>query len=706
MRGIWSGALVLSLASIPAAQAGAPPETVVVTGETPQTQVLIDRKVYPVANTIQSTFGTAADVLNNIPSVTVDSDGNVSLRNDGNVTILIDGKPSAQFSGSTGGTSILELPANDIDRIEVMTSPPASIKASGSGGVINIVTKSHRKAGFSGVLRGSAGLEGRFVTGADLAYNEGAISSSLGIGFRQDVRDRRTTDSRIVTDPATALETASGERVNEKVRRLVPSAKGSLDYAIDADQTVGVSFSYRNLIGVRDFLQTNSSGPVARPVFSLSERASRGREWDTYADQNVHYDRTLGADETLSLSIVRTTKQEDENYAYENTFALPAAPPAFDTLRLGLDLQEIDATADYERDFAFGGKVKLGYDFDTNDNHFDNSGANIVAGVAIVDPSVTNSFRYRNHVNALYGEFIAPWGAWNLDAGLRYEANVASTLLVTGNLSGKNRDSGVYPSVHLKRTLGSWDLLANIDRRVTRPDAEALNPFIDFQDTSNLRAGNAGLLPQDTWLYEAGFDHSGQSVNFGATFYYRFDRNSVTDVIVPVSADVVLDTKENLPKAHSYGLELETDGKLGKQLGFSLSANVFGMQIDARALGAPGLQSTQGINLKASLDYRLTTADTIQTTFARTSGRLTPQGTLGPTDVLNIGVKHKLDTDTTLVATVSDLLNGQGQHRLVHTTDLQDNYLRLTYGRIVYVGIVYGFGAPLSEKSDQINYDE
>ncbi len=184
MRKYLGGAVALSLVWSHCAHAQTNPpsgltETVVVTAQAPATQTLIDRKVYSISKDLQSNFGTAADVLNNIPSVTVDTDGNVNLRNDSNVTILIDGKPSTQFSGSTGGLSLQELSASDIDRIEIMTSPPASVKASGSAGVINIITKKHRQAGFSGDIRASAGEEGRFIAGADVAYNNGPFKSSL-----------------------------------------------------------------------------------------------------------------------------------------------------------------------------------------------------------------------------------------------------------------------------------------------------------------------------------------------------------------------------------------------------------------------------------------------------------------------------------------------------------------------------------------------
>lgn len=684
-----------------------PIETVVVTGEAASRQNLIDRKVYPVAHDVQASFGSAADILNNIPSVTVDSDGNVSLRNDSNVTILIDGKPSAQFSGSTGGTSLQELPASEIDRIEIMTSPPASLRAAGSGGVINIITKKHRLAGFSGILRASAGTDGRFVTNADLTYNAGPIRSSLGIGLREDVRDRLITDTRLVNGAATDVSTVSGQRLHEIIRRLVPSAKASLDYTIDPDQTVGTSFSYRNLIGTRNFVQLDQSGPLSDAIDDLSHRISTGREWDTYIDESIHYDRTIDATQSLSFYLTRSTKREDENYNYENTFQRPISTPTFDALHLGLDLTEVDVSADYERSFAFGGKLKLGVELDSNHNLFDNSGANVVDGVAIPNPIVTNAFRYRNHSNSLYGEFDVPLGSWHLDAGLRYENNHAATLLITGNVPGHNTDNGFYPSAHLKRSFDDgWDVFVSLSRRITRPDPEALNPFVDYQDTHNLRAGNADLLPQDTWLYELGYNHAGAHVNFSTTVYYRFDRNSITDVVEPVDADVVLIRKENLPKTHSIGIEFETDGKITERLGYSISANAFSLQIDARTLGAAGLQSTQGINFKAEVNYRFSADDYFQTTFSRVAGRLTPQGSLGPVDVLNVGFKHKIDQDITLVASVADLLNGQGLHRVISTPQLQDNYLRLPHGQIAFIGIVYGLGGAPEKKIDDFTYEQ
>ena len=122
----------------------------VVEAQRPKTQTQLDRKVYTISGDLQATTGSAADILNQVPSVNVDVDGAVTLRGDANVTILIDGKPSAQFTGAAQGLSLLQLPASEIDRIEVLTTPPATYKAEGSGGVINIITKKARQPGYRG----------------------------------------------------------------------------------------------------------------------------------------------------------------------------------------------------------------------------------------------------------------------------------------------------------------------------------------------------------------------------------------------------------------------------------------------------------------------------------------------------------------------------------------------------------------------------
>ena len=715
-----SAALVSAFTLTTGAQAQTPPppihtppgttvQDVVVTAQRPRAQTLIDRKVYTVGGDLQSTVGTAADVLSNVPSVQVDADGAVSLRGDSNVTILVDGKPSAQFTGPASGLSLQQFPASDFDRIEVLTSPPAQFKAAGSGGVINIITKKTRKAGFSGALRANVGADGRYVLGLDGAYNVGKWKLSGGVGLRQDVKERVVADHRTALDPTSGDLVQSAQTIDERFRRLIPSVKADVDYALNDRQSLGASYSHRELTGARYFDQHDVSGPPDTAPASLSDRHSDGHEWSVSASEGLRFTQALWRPrETLDLSLQRSVTRERERYAYRNTSALPAGDPTFDDLRLSLDLVKTEFSADYDLPMSDERELKLGYDLEDDRNGFDNTGDTIdpASGHPVVDPSVTNHFRYDQQVHAAYGDYQTPLGRWKLDAGLRLEATHVSFLQITGDIPGGRNDFGVYPSLHLERGVGDeGKLTLGLSRRVTRPDPEALNPFADHQDTHNLRAGNPNLLPQDTWTYEAGYLFNGKSRSYGATAYYRFDRDSVTDIVQPVGPDVVLATKTNLPRSRSAGLEFSTNGKLGRRVTYSLSGDAFYSQIDASALGGVGLKSTTGVNLKASVDYRPTKADTLQISFTRADKRLTPQGYVAAINLVNLGYKHQVRPNLSLVATVTDLFDGQRQQRLVSTPQLRDVYLRHQFGRIAYIGIVYTFGAQPKSKASGFDYE-
>jgi outer membrane receptor for ferrienterochelin and colicin len=249
-------------------------------------------------------------------------------------------------------------------------------------------------------------------------------------------------------------------------------------------------------------------------------------------------------------------------------------------------------------------------------------------------------------------------------------------------------------------------LSLSLGRRVTRPDPEALNPYVDRQDTQNLRAGNPNLRPEDTQSYEIGYNVDSKNLSYGVTGYLRRNRNSVTDVTQVVSADVVLITKENLAKDTAGGLEFTSNGHLTQTLSYGLSGNLFHDEIDATALSATGLKSTTGINAKASLDYHPTAADTAQVSFSRSDKRLTPQGYVSAIDLVNLGFRHQIHPNLSAVITVSDLFDGQVFRRFVGTPTLTDRYQREQVGRIAYLGIVYAFGAPKKNKANGFDYDQ
>ncbi len=681
--------------------------TVIVQGKTADVVKRIDRRVYRTGSDIQSSTGSAADVLNDIPSVDVDADGNVSLRGDGKVTILIDGKPAAQVSGAAAGDGLKQIPADQIDRVEVVTNPSAQFKADGTG-VINIILKKPRKDVSTGTMQASIGNQGRYNVSTTGAVTLGRLTLSGRGSLRHDQRFRRITDSRTQQD-SSGQTIVNTHLLPETAYRLMPSLSGTASYATTERDKVTASVSWGERYGQRYFTQQDQTFDAANAPLKGSERFSDGKEWRIDLQQSLGYDHTFRRDgETVSLNLQRSIVREREDYLYTNTYRLPAGPQSHDTLHLGLDLVDTDFTIDYVLPLANERMLKLGYDFTRDDNGFDNSGTtrNEVTGTNVVNPDVTNDFRYYQAVHAAYATYQTRLGAIDILGGLRVEDTTVRTHQITGDQTHEMAYFRAYPSLHLSYSLSDAErLTASFATRVSRPDPEDVNPFSDHQDTHNLRAGNPDLKPQETQSFEVGYSYDAKDRSYSATGYWRNIRNAVTDITQVISDDVILSTKTNLPHSRSAGVEFGASGKLLPKLGYNLSGNVFYNEVDTSAFGGPGTRSTVSANSKASLDFKPTIADTWQVSGNYTGRRLTAQGYVLPIFTLNLGYRRQLRSDLAMVATFSDALNSQKFRRVIDVPGLQDRYTRLQGGQVFYLGLSYTGSGPRKSKTT-FEYDQ
>jgi len=687
-----------------------PPAAVVVTANRLAVETKIDRKVYSISEDAQSTFGTVTDVLAVIPSIDVDGDGTVALRGDSNVLILIDGRPAAQLSGSGAGDSLQSIPAQDIERIEVITTPPAQFKADGASGVINIITRKKKSAGLSGSAQASLGNSGRSMVGAGLSDVRGPLTLSASASFRQDLRRRLIESTGSAIDPTTGLATTSANRLDETIHRAVPLAKLAGEYALGAHDTLSLSVDRSGRSGNRNYTQLSQVGTPAGEVTGLTERQSAGHDWAINSDQRFGYTHKGGpADAELDLVLHRTTRHEREHYDYTNISFLPAIPEAPTNLSFREDLVTTEFGADYSLPLAAHRTLKAGYDFEEDDFRFGNAGNTIdaVTGLPVVNPDITNDFAFSERIHAAYGSYESSGDTWSWLGGLRAEWVFDDARQLTDRTSNGRNYLRLYPSLHVDRRLGDAAILNfGASRRVSRPDPADLNPYVDHEYAPTLRAGNPALRPQDTWSLEAGYGYEGAGFSRGATIYYRRNRMSVTDVTEYLGNGVSLSTKTNLPRNDAAGLELTANGRLTSMLGYTVSSNLFHSEVDATALGTPGLRSTAGINAKAKLDFRPVPTISGQLTVTRSDRRLTPQGYVKAVNVINIGYRQQLLSTLAAVATVSDVFNGQRYVRTVVTPTFTEDYRRALQGRVAYVGLVYTFGGTPKNKPANFEYDQ
>jgi outer membrane receptor protein involved in Fe transport len=685
-------------------------EAIVVTAQKLSVETLIDRKVYSVTSDAQSTFGALSDILSVIPSVDVDPDGIVSLRGDTNVLILIDGKPSTQFSGPSAGDNLQSIPAKDVERIEILTTPPAQFKADGAAGVINIITRKKRAQGLSGSLQGSLGSGDRSVAGANGGYSSGPLTVSATAGYRRDFRQRVVQSDVMAPEPTTGQITDSKSSIDERIRRSVPTLGLSAAYALNDRQSISGSVNWGQRGGLRTYTQLSNTSTPFGEVTSSSRRLSTGHDPETDLDEKLGFTQKLGRpDETLDFSLHRSTARQHEHYDYTNDSFVPPTATSYNNLNFHEDHGMTEFGADYALPLSKTRALKLGYAFEQDDYKFGNVGSNVdpVTGAQIPDPTLTNNFKFRQQINAAYASYQGSSGPWTWLGGLRTELTHTDAQQLTGSISTAGSYFKIYPSLHVDRSLTDETTLSfGASRRVTRPDPDNLNPYVDHEYTPNLRAGNPNLRPQYTQSYEVGYGFEGRGLSYGLTGYYRLNRDSVTDLTEYLGNSLSLTTKTNLPKNDSAGLEFTSSGRIVSKLTYSVSGNLFYSQIDATALGISGLQSTTGLNAKLKLDYRPTTDDSAQITVTRTDKRLTPQGYVSAINIVNLGFKHQLKPDLTAVATVSDIFNGQRFRRFSMSPTFTQEYQRITQGRILYVGLVYSFGSSKKEKQPNFEYDQ
>ena len=706
--------VLLTLLPIPAFAAAdnssTPMETVVVQGQKLNVETKIDRKIYTVPEDAQSTLGTLSDILNVIPSVDVDPDGNVSLRGDANVLVLIDGRPATQLQGANAGDVLQSIPASEIERIEVLTTPPAQFKAEGSAGVINIITRKRAaKESASASLTGSLGSGGRWLVGGNGNYGSKQFTASVNAGFREDFRERTIHSMVLGPDPMTDEVLESQSDADQVIRRNIPSVGFTSEYDPNDRQALAVSGNWLSHGGLRTYTQYDVSTLGSGAVTSSTRRLTSGHDPEDDYDAKLHFSQKVSKPgETLDFSVHRSISHQHEHYDYVNDSYVPPAPTYYNNLSFTEDQGITDAALDYALPLSTTQSLKLGYAFEQDDYGFSNVGANVdpVTGIETIDPTLTNQFRFQQRIHAVYLSHQGSIGAWNWLAGARTEWTTSDALQVTNNLSTTRRYTDVFPSLHVDRTLSDRSTLSfGASRRIVRPNPIYLNPYVDHEYPPNLAAGNPDLRPQFTQSFELGYGYEEREASYGLTGYYRRNTDSMTDVTEYLGNGLTLTTKTNLPTSDSAGLEFSAAGQLVAKLLYSVSGNAFYHQIDATALGYPGLKSTTGLNLKAKLDYHPTVSDSAQIIFSRTDKRLTPQGSVSATNIVNLGYKHTLTPALSAVATVSDLFNGQRYQRTASTPTLTQVYERSVLGRVAWFGLTYTVGVTKKEKEPNFEYD-
>jgi outer membrane receptor protein involved in Fe transport len=671
----------------------------------------IDRKIYNVGQDIRSVTGSASDLLQNIPSVDVDIEGNVSLRGNGNVLILINGQTSPLMGTANRAMVLEQLPADSIEKIEVITNPSAKYKPDGTAGIINLQLKRRHDAGFSGLVRANGGNDGRYNAGLTVNYNPGKYNVFESFNVRQDDRPRYAQDTRSHLDAATNTFLATDQQTVEHSRPLSSLVQAGLDYSVDAANKLGATASYNHLTFFRTATVSNRARNAGGGVTSDYDRLRTDPEWHKTLEVEATYQHRFPQDgHELNLTLKNDRHQELEDNHYSDVYRLPAAPTTYDNTLIKPTETGREALVEYVRPYANDAKLEAGCSWEANKNDMDFRGNFLdpATGLWVADVTKTNRFIYRDAIQALYATYGQPWGQFGILAGLRMEQTMIDTNQVTTRVTDTNKYFRVYPSLHLSYNLtDTSQLQLNYSHRIHRPESDDLNPFPEYQDPYNLRAGNPQLRPEDTHSIEAGYQYKDNETTYLATVYYRYTDHAFTTISRYIDSTTLLTTEENLAVNRSGGLELAATTNPGKPVSLNFSSNAFWSEVDASNLGYNARKSTIAWSAKLNANWHVAKRQLIQLNTNFTARRLTAQGYRLPTFVANLGFRHEFrDQKTAFIVTVSDVFNSLKERTVIDTPILHDENTRRRSARIVYAGFTYNFGKPGKKpKDDSLPFD-
>ena len=549
---------------------------VITAASTKPYKVELDKKTYDPSQDIVSKGGNLQDVLSNVPSVSVDTDGTVSMRGSSNVKFLINGKPSALLGIDDGANALQSIPADQIDRIEVITNPSSKFEASGTAGILNIILKKNKKTGFNGSVTGTLGYLPQTALNTNLSWRKGKFTWFLngGGGYRESKNTNRTD--------ALFSSGINRETHNESISKSKNdnyNATGGITYDISEKTSVNASGTVRtfdsdNTGNINYFDNPFTGGTIFRQRTSTGKGNNLAFQGDFGLDHKFD-DKGQNLSVALSLQRNRSNNGSNIDDTKEGAFQL------LNVIDQNTINKSVIAKADYELPLGENSKLEAGYRLDINNNDYSNQVLQ-----STNDPSssgldylkkYTYDATYKEMFNAFYLQFKSKIGKLGYQLGLRDEvSNIDINYLNRdGNALVKPKNyNNLFPSVFLSYDIAKDNqFLVNYSRRIDRPRSFFLIPNPNYSDNQNIFDGNIDLNPSYVDSYEIGYNFSKKTFNINPTLYYRHTTDDVKMLVYDQEATTTINgVNQTLTTFHTKPINLGTDDRIGMDLNFSWDA--------------------------------------------------------------------------------------------------------------------------------------
>ena len=526
-------------------------EEVELRAEKSSTEFKLDRRVFNVGQDLSTTGMGALELLNNVPSVNVSIEGDVSLRGSSGVQILIDGKPS--IIADDPANTLSSITADMIERIEVITNPSAKYDAEGTSGILNIVLKKDDKTGMNGSITLNTGVPDNHSVGFSLNRRTERFNlfTQLGVGYRSLPRDNENSNQDLVNN--TTVNSEGTDYRNENFYNIILGS----DFYINDLNVITLSGNYAYEIedqpSETNFELIDGSGDLVSSWERIETTEATNpkwqfdlqfkREFEDYEDHLLLFSaqgRFFGKDQASDFEV--TPLEGDLEFNDQQT-------------ETEFQQGEYILKLDYTKPFSDRIIMELGSQYFISDVGNDYEVRELIDGEWVVDPNLTNDFEFDQKVLGVYGTFSFEGDAWGFKGGLRVENTDVQTLLVDTDEQNNQNYTNLFPSGHISYKLSDvTSFQLGYSSRIYRPRLWDLNPFFNIRNDFVIRAGNPNLQPEYTDSYEftsiLGFD----KLSLNAGVYYIYTRD-VIERVVFFEDNVSITTPENVGTNQRIGFE-------------------------------------------------------------------------------------------------------------------------------------------------------
>lgn len=518
-------------------------DEVIVRAETTEVEVRLDKKIYNIGKDLTTAGGTVADALNNVPSVSVDVEGGISLRGNENVRILINGKPSAM--AGFGSTDVLaQLPAEAIERVEVITSPSARYDAQGTAGILNIILRKEKTLGFNGSVTANVGYPETYGISANVNYRTDKFNLFNTTGYRYDTSPGRGfSDTRYTSGEFDRL--VEDRDINRLGKRL--NTNFGIEYYLNDQSSITMTNFFR-IGNDSDISTTNSDRYIDNVLSQQTIRTERETEEDRSYQFALNYiNRFNDAGHQLTADIQYGFDNEEKPTIVDEMLILDQTGtgnnffPA-EQVQSEETQNEFLAQVDYVLPIGEDTQFEAGYrgNFEESVTDYDLNIEDEQTGELVFSP-LTNVFTYTENVNALYTQYGTRLGDFSFLLGLRLEntqlkGNIDSPLTDEElrrefgfpiDTDFDNNYLGLFPTVNLIYELNEREnITLGYNRRINRPRGWFINPFPSRASRTNVFQGNPNLNPAYASAFDVGYLKRWDKLTLTSSVYYQYETDA------------------------------------------------------------------------------------------------------------------------------------------------------------------------------------